>query len=96
MTINSIQVFWQRARIPTRERQHCESKVEKMFEEWRHLKKNEKRKSKTQMEKEEAFSACFDDVFDVAHADALNMMTIQEDKDFLLAQREKRHNGRLR
>ena len=48
------------------------------------------------MEKEEAFSACFDDVFDVAHADALNMMTIQEDKDFLLAQREKRHNGRLR
>ena len=95
MRINAIQEFWQRARILTRERHHCQSKVEKMFLEWRHMKKNEKRKSKTQMEKEEEFSACFDDVFDVAHADALNMMTIQEDKDFLHAQREKGRRGTM-
>ena len=30
-----------------------------------------------------------DDLFDVAHANALSMMTIEEDKQFLMAQREK-------
>ena len=33
--------------------------------------------------------------FDVAHADALHLIKIQEDRDFLLAQREKGRRGSL-
>ena len=31
----------------------------------------------------------FKDLFDMAHSDALTMITIAEDKEFLLVQREK-------
>jgi hypothetical protein len=95
LTIDEIQGFWQRAKIPVRARHHCQSKVVKVFEEWRLLKKNQKRKTKTQLEKEEAYCAHFEDLFDIAHANALNMITIQEDRDFLLAQREKGRRGTM-
>ena len=53
------------------------------------FKKNEKRKSANQIAKEDQFKASFDDLFDVAHKGALILMPIPEDREFLLAQREK-------
>ncbi|KAK6185944.1 hypothetical protein SNE40_008071 [Patella caerulea] len=94
-TIDKLLTFWERADIPTRERQHCQTKVEKLFEEWRLLKKNEKRRSGTQVANEENFKESFDDLFDVAHADALTLITISEDREFLLAQREKGRRGTM-
>ena len=37
-----------------------------------------------------------DDLFDISHANALNMIVLQEDKDFLLTQREKGRRGYMR
>ena len=36
-----------------------------------------------------------EDLFDIAHANALNMMKIEEDKDFLIAQRQKGRPGKM-
>ena len=36
-----------------------------------------------------------EEMFDIACADALQLMTIQEDKDFLIARREKGHRGQM-
>jgi len=47
----------------------------------------------TQKARENSFISSLDDLFDVAHADSLDMMTIGEDKDFLIAQREKGRRG---
>ena len=33
---------------------------------------------------------CFNDLFDIAHADALMLITIPEDKDFIVAKWQKR------
>ena len=94
VTIEKIAQFWNKARIPMRDHQHCQAKLEQTFEEWRLLKKNKARKSPTQLAREMAFVSRLEDLFDVAHADALTTtLVLQEDKDFLLAQREKGRRG---
>ncbi|KAK2705764.1 hypothetical protein QYM36_015958 [Artemia franciscana] len=75
--------------------QNCQTKLEQAFEESRLLKKNKARKSSTQQAREAAFVSRLEDLFDIAHADALNTMSIQEDKDFFLAQREKGRRGSM-
>ena len=87
LTVDKVLTFWLKANIPTRERKHCISQVKKLFEEWRLKKKKENRRSANQIAKEDQFKAPFDDLFDVAHKDALILMTIPEDREFLLAQR---------
>ena len=46
-------------------------------------------KSSTQQAKEDAFISRLHDLFVVAHANSMSIITIQEDKDFLLEQQEK-------
>lgn len=41
------------------------------------------------MKNEEEFVNKFDDIFDIAHTDALNIIKIESDKQFLIAQRTK-------
>lgn len=57
------------------------------------LKKNKSRTSATQKANENAFVEKLDDLFDLAHENALTLMTIDEDRQFLLAQREKGRRG---
>ncbi|KAK2716028.1 hypothetical protein QYM36_010560, partial [Artemia franciscana] len=93
--VTELAKFWRKARIPMRDHQNCQTKLEQAFEEWRLLKKNKARKSSTQQAREAAFVSRLEDLFDIAHADALNTMSIQEDKDLLLAQREKGRRGSM-
>lgn len=86
-----LQIFWQKARIPAKDKQHIISKVENLFSEWRKLLKGKCRRSQPQIMKESLFVAELDNLFDIAHADAMNLIRIDEDKLFLEAQRE---NGR--
>ena len=63
----------------------------------------EKSEEKFQEKNSEAIRECFlkdtlDELFDIAHNahdNALNIMTIREDKDFLIAQREKGRKGSM-
>ena len=63
-----------------------------MFFEWKGLLKHRKRTTSAHKEKEAQFVERLEDLFDIAHANALNIMKIKEDKDFLISQRQK---GRL-
>ena len=42
-----------------------------------------------QCQKEKDFKDDLDNLFDMAHQDALDMITIEEDKEFLIARRKK-------
>jgi hypothetical protein len=95
MTVEKIEEFWRRAHIPIRHKQDCVKKVEALFQRWQALKKNSNRRSVTQQNNEAELVSCLDDLFDIAHANAMNMMTIEEDKAFLLAQREKGRRGAM-
>src|ERR1043165_5305252 len=52
IVVTKIAKFWQRAGIPMQDPQNCQTKLEKLFEEWRLLKKNKGRTSATQKAKE--------------------------------------------
>jgi len=91
--IQRVFAFWKKARIPTRAVQHCQQKLDDLFEEWRLLKENKARQSTTQKAREAKFCEKLDSLFDIAHGGALNMITIPEDRDFLLAQREVSRRG---
>ena len=85
--------FWEKAMIPTRPKQHCISQLEKLFEEWRILKKHQNCVTPGHKLKEAEFVDRLEDLFDVAQADALSMIKIPEDRAFLIAQREKGRRG---
>lgn len=91
LVIEELSVFWEKARIPTRAKQHCIIKLEKLYSAWSSLQKNSKRQTLTQREKVKSWDAKLDDLFDVSHTNALNLIKIEEDKLFLLNQRK---NGR--
>lgn len=93
LTIEKIFAFWNKANIPVRPKQHCVKKLETLFHKWQGLHKHAARKTSFQEMHEKAFTDCLEDLFDIAHADALNMITIDEDKQFLMAQREKGRRG---
>ncbi|KAL4090485.1 hypothetical protein QTP88_025312 [Uroleucon formosanum] len=95
LVIQETMIFWQKARIPTKTEQKCVKKLEDLYQKWRNLQKLEHRKSEIQMHKNAQFISKLDDLFDIAHADALNLISIEEDRAFLVAQRQKGRLGSL-
>lgn len=95
IVIREAVCFWKKARIPAQDERNSLPKVKKLYENWIKLKKNAARKTDTQRSNEKEFVDRLDDLFDIAHADAMKIITIQEDKEFLLAQREKGRRGNL-
>jgi len=85
----------ERARITVRAEQHSIQKLEKFFADWRGLQKHKTRPTAGHRVKEYEFMQRFNDLFDIAHADALTLITIPEDKAFLVAQREKGRPGSM-
>lgn len=53
---------------------------------WNGPQRNSSRRTETQMRI--AFKDCFEDLFDIVHAEALSVITTDEDGQFLIAQRE--------
>lgn len=85
--------LWEKAGIPIQLKKHVISKIEKLFKEWQNLKKNKenkKKRSEALKTKEQNWQQKLEDLFDIAHRDALNIMTLEEDKQFLLAVRQNR------
>lgn len=90
--------MWAKAHIPTRLKKHVVDKVESMFREWEKLRKNKENKAKRSeglQQKENEWKEGLEDLFDIAHADTMELMTIEEDKEFLQAQRKKGRPGKL-
>ncbi|XP_076063128.1 uncharacterized protein LOC143038083 [Oratosquilla oratoria] len=81
--------FWLGARILVMAESSIRRKIVSLFEEWKVLQKIKRNTGIKPREKQKAFEESLPDLLDIAHADALALMTIKEDKDFLMAQREK-------
>ena len=91
--IREATTFWDRAKIPVRPEQRAISQLEQLHDRWVKLKKNASRKSDTQATNERSFVDTLGDLFDIAHMNALKIIKIPEDREFLLAQREKGRRG---
>ncbi|KAG0709989.1 hypothetical protein GWK47_023732 [Chionoecetes opilio] len=87
--------FWTRARIPTIAETSVRRKITGIFDEWKILSKSKNNSGVTPAEKQKTFQESLPDLLDIAHSDALTLMTIPEDKEFFLAQREKGRRGSM-
>jgi hypothetical protein len=74
--------IWNKACIPTTNERNAIEKLEKLFDSWGKLKKNSKRDTVVQPTNETVFQAEIDKLFDIAHADAMTMIKIPEDRLF--------------
>jgi len=88
-----VKKFWERSCIPVRGSQHCISKLEKLFNEWKVLKKHKNRETSLQTAGGRWSLENLENLFVIGHADALSTIKIPEDRAFLLAQREKGQRG---
>lgn len=95
ITTNELLVFWNKARIPTKQNYNIINQIKKIHLKWIGIKKNANRQTETQVMKVNNFVNNLDDLFDIAHANAMNLIKLQEDKEFLKVQREKGRRGSM-
>ncbi|XP_073427354.1 uncharacterized protein [Dendrobates tinctorius] len=95
LTIREVFIFLGKARIPTKHEQDAVTKLEKLHAEWRSLQKDRKKTSETAKNKFKQFVEKLNDLFDIAQQDALALMKLEEDKAFLVKQRQKGRPGSM-
>jgi hypothetical protein len=88
--IGEVFRLWSMARIPTTIERNAIEKLEKVFDRWVKLKKNCSRKTDKQAANEKEFEEDLKKLFDVSHADAMTLINIAEDREFLTDQRGER------
>ena len=84
-----LQTFWDKARIPTKRFDHIIDKIKKLHLLYDTLRKESNKDHPKCLTKRNDFLVSLDDLFDIAHSDAMKITTIQQEKDFLEMQREK-------
>ncbi|GBN03151.1 hypothetical protein AVEN_78167-1 [Araneus ventricosus] len=77
--------------MPTRLVKHAIDKLEKIHSEWLLLKKNKSRPSEAQRERESKFVRKVHELFDIAHANDMTMIKLEEDLKFVIDQRSERN-----
>src|SRR6218665_573081 len=88
--VREVLSLWNMAHIPTTIERNAVEKLEQLFDKWIKLKKSSRQVSITQTANEAAFQADTDKLFDIAHADAVTLIKIPEDRLFLTDQRSDR------
>lgn len=89
LVVREVQIFWDKARLPTQKESRCVDKVLALHQEWTDLQRHKTRPSNR--EKEERFSAQIKNLFDIAHGDVL-LQVDENRKTFLENQRR---DGRI-
>ncbi|XP_055838250.1 uncharacterized protein LOC129906492 [Episyrphus balteatus] len=77
LVIREVLIFWEKARIQTKYEKDAIVKLEKLYNEWRNHQRNKNKTLESTKNKIKEFALKMDDLFDIAHRDAL---TITEKK----------------
>ena len=83
--VHAATTFWKNARIPVMDHSNCVRKLKVIVEMYAKVKKGRYHQRNTTKEKEFREMIC--QLFDIAHHDAMTMITIDEDRQFLSDQR---------
>lgn len=95
LVVKKVKEIWNRAHIDSREEKHCVDKLENHFKDWKNICKGKSRKTAAQTKRENHFTKQLDSLFDIAHSKALENCKHEEDRLFLIAQREEQHKGTM-
>ncbi|KAG0720272.1 hypothetical protein GWK47_048864 [Chionoecetes opilio] len=78
-----VAVVWEKARIPTQKKSRCVERILQLYASWQNLDRSKKRSA----EESPSFSLALMTLFDIGHVDAFDLITVDEDRQFLLGQR---------
>lgn len=95
LAIRECNIFWEKARIPTRSLPNSVKQLVKLYDVWRNLQKDAKKTQEIYEQRRKEFTSQLDNLFDIAHADSLKLISVEEDKIFLQRQREPGRPGYL-
>lgn len=84
---------WNKARILTTRKDNAVDKFKKLHNQWLNLFKRKDRKTELHRQQECGFRLKMANLFDIGDADALKKITIDEDRQFLMAPREPGRRG---
>jgi hypothetical protein len=87
VVIQKVCEIWNKARISTAESRNIVRKLDNLLIHYRNICRNKGHKTSSQHAKESEYATSVDQVFDIAHCDAMNLIRIDEDKRFLIGQR---------
>ena len=82
--------FWEKSRLPIRQKQHIVRKIKDLYNEQVQLKKNRKRNKETDQLNQKNYTEKLEKLFDISHADSDKLIRNQEDLQFLKLQQESR------
>ncbi|KAG0700640.1 hypothetical protein GWK47_025517 [Chionoecetes opilio] len=82
-----VAVVWEKARIPTQKKSRCVERILRLYASWQNLDRSKKRSAEVDVENRRSFSLALMTLFDIGHADAFDLITVDEDRQFLLGQR---------
>lgn len=71
LVVKEIEIFWQKAQLPTKQDYNCVTKLEKLYNEWRNIQRHKTRP--TNAAREQTFISDMDNLFDIAHEDVGKM-----------------------
>lgn len=83
--IEEVIFVWNKARIPITRKDNALNKFKKLYNQWLNLFKHKDRKTELHRQQECGFRLKMANLFDIGDADALKKITIDEDRQFLLA-----------
>lgn len=95
LTIRECIIYWEKARIPTKSLPNCNKKLVDLYKVWKNLQKNANKTQEVFELRRQEFVKNLNNLFDIAHADAMQLIKINEDKIFLQQQREPGRPGHL-
>ena len=82
-----VMPFWEKSRIPTRQKHHIVQKIKQLYSEYSGLMKHRSRSNPTDRLNQDKYTKKLDTLFDISHARAEQMIKIDEDREFLRLQR---------
>lgn len=80
-------IYLKKARLPTHYPSYCSKKLKKLFDFWRTLEKTKSRNSDLHKQRKQDFILGLNDLFDIAHVNAIAIIKIDEDKKILTLQK---------
>lgn len=93
LVADEVSIFYAKARIPTALPHNNLLKVIKLKNKYREVQKIAHKTTQANIDKEREFIEKLDDLFDMSHKNAMDMIKDKDIRDFLVAQREKGRNG---
>lgn len=95
LAVREAAIFWEKAKIPMKQEHRCVDTLMDLYKRWENIRKSCNRRNEKQDEIEKCFKDELDELFDIAHGNAMELMKNERDREFLRKQREKGRPGSM-